>query len=62
MAAELQKLQIVKRNGQISLFDVGVTTDYLLEMRPCIFDRIDKLVLKDDTWVEEEPDFDPDIE
>lgn len=62
MAAELQKLQIAKRNGQISLFDVGVSTDYLLEMRPCIFDRIDKLVLKDDTWVEEEPDFDPDIE
>ncbi|RCX20904.1 phosphoadenosine phosphosulfate reductase family protein [Anaerobacterium chartisolvens] len=60
MAAEIQKLQIAKRNGQPSLFDVLQTTEELLDTRPCIFDRVDRLVLKDDTWIEAEPDFDPD--
>lgn len=62
MAAEIQKLRIAKQNGMMSLFDVYETTEELLEVRPCIFDRIDKLVLKEDTWVEETLDFDPDAE
>lgn len=62
MAAEIQKLQIAKRNGQVSLFDVFETAEELLETRPCIFDRIDKLVLKDDTWIDDELDFDPDVD
>jgi len=62
MAGELRKLQIAKRNGQVSLFDVMNTAEELLDIRPCIFDRIDKLVLKDDTWIESEPDYDPDAD
>ncbi len=62
MADEIRKLQVAKRNGLLSLFDVFETTEELLDTRPCIFDRIDKLVLKDTTWVEEETDFDPDID
>lgn len=58
MAAEIQKLQIAKRNGQVSLFDVFEVED-LLEIRPCIFDRIDKLVLEDNTLADETLDFDP---
>ncbi|MHB8171234.1 MAG: phosphoadenosine phosphosulfate reductase domain-containing protein [Thermincolia bacterium] len=60
MAAEIQNIQIAKRNGQISLFDVYDTED-LLEIRPCIFDRIDKLVLEDETWVDETESFDPEV-
>lgn len=62
MADEIRKLQVAKRNGLLSLFDVFETTEELLDTRPCIFDRIDKLVLKDTTWVEDESDFDPDID
>lgn len=64
MAAEIQRLQIAKRNGQVSLFDVYNTVDDLLDIRPCIFDRIDRLVLKSDTWVDEgeDPELDSDIE
>lgn len=58
MAAEIQKLQVAKRNGQISLFNVFEVED-LLEIRPCIFDRIDKLVLEDNTLADETLDFDP---
>ncbi len=58
MAKEIRNIQIAKRNGQISLFDVYDTKD-LLDIRPCIFDRIDRLVMTDDTWQEEESDFDP---
>jgi 3'-phosphoadenosine 5'-phosphosulfate sulfotransferase (PAPS reductase)/FAD synthetase len=61
MAEQIKALQIAKRNGVITLFDM-LEPQQLLEMRPCIFDRVDKLILKDDTWVEEEPDFDPDVE
>lgn len=60
MADEIQKLQLAKRNGQMSLFDV-YDTDTLLDIRPCIFDRIDRLVWDDDTWIEEEDEFDPEI-
>lgn len=58
MAAEIQKLQIAMRNGQLSLFDVYDAED-LLEIRPCIFDRIDKLVLEDETLSDEGEMFDP---
>lgn len=45
MAAEIQKLQRAKRNGQFSVMDFIGDTDYLLENRPCAFDRIDNLVM-----------------
>ncbi len=60
MAAEIRNIQIAKRKGQISLMDVYDAKD-LLEIRPCIFDRIDGLVWDDDTWVEEGQDFDPEV-
>lgn len=61
MAAEIQKLQQAKRGGQLSMFDVeGV--DYLLERRPCIFDRVDKLVLTDMTQDDDMLEYDPDDE
>lgn len=60
MAAEIQKMQLAKRNGQVSLFDVYGVED-LLDIRPCIFDRVDRLVLEDDT-LDEQLVFDPDAE
>lgn len=60
MAAEIQNIQIAKRNGQISIMDVYGAKD-LLEIRPCVFDRIDRLVWDDDTWEEETQDFDPEV-
>ena len=62
MAAEIQKLQREKRNGQISVLDFIGDTDYLIENRPCAFDRIDSLVmddlLKDVNAVEYDPEED----
>jgi hypothetical protein len=59
MAEELRNLQKAKRNGQGSLFDVFDTED-LLDIRPCIFDRIDRLTLWDDTS-EDILEYDPEI-
>ncbi|MBT9137446.1 MAG: Thioredoxin-dependent 5'-adenylylsulfate reductase [Firmicutes bacterium] len=60
MAEEIQKMQVALRNGQVSLFDIYDATD-LLEIRPCIFDRVDQLVLEDETWGEGEQIFDPEV-
>ena len=48
MAAEIQKIQLAIRDRQLSLFDVYDAKD-LLDIRPCIFDRVDQMVLDDDT-------------
>lgn len=61
MAAELKKLQIAKRNGQISVLDI-FDVEEILETRPCAFDRIDKLVIDDNTLTGEEQEFDPEVE
>jgi 3'-phosphoadenosine 5'-phosphosulfate sulfotransferase (PAPS reductase)/FAD synthetase len=61
MAAEIQKLQIAKRNGQLSLFDV-YDAETLLEIRPCIFDRVDRLVWDDGIPTEEMEDYDPELD
>jgi 3'-phosphoadenosine 5'-phosphosulfate sulfotransferase (PAPS reductase)/FAD synthetase len=60
MAAQIQKIQIAKRSGQLSLFDVYDAKD-LLDIRPCIFDRVNELVLDDDTFNGEEQRFDPEV-
>lgn len=60
MAAEIRNIQIAKRNGQVSIMDVYEAND-LLEIRPCAFDRIDSLVWEDETWDDEEHDFDPEV-
>ncbi|KJS23132.1 MAG: hypothetical protein VR72_02900 [Clostridiaceae bacterium BRH_c20a] len=59
MAEEIRNIQIAKRKGQYSLFDMFDAKD-LIEERPCIFDRIDRLVMVDDTWQEDVQAFDPD--
>lgn len=61
MAAEIQKIQLAIRGRQISLFDVYDAED-LLEARPCIFDRVDKLVLEDNTLGDDERVFDPEVD
>lgn len=60
MATEIRNIQIARRKGQISLFDMFDARD-LLETRPCIFDRVDQMVLDDDTWTEEAKNFDPEV-
>lgn len=45
LASEIQKLQRAKRNGQFSVMDFIGDADYLIENRPCAFDRIDTLVM-----------------
>lgn len=61
LAEEIRKLRIAMNKGQISIMDV-YDTDYLLETRPCIFDRIDDVYLDDETWVEEQiEEFDPEV-
>jgi hypothetical protein len=59
LAAEMQKLRIAMNKGQISLMDV-YDINWLLEDRPCIFDRIDDVYLEDETRIDETNVFDPD--
>lgn len=58
MGNEIRKLQQEKRNGQVSLMDV-FETDELMETRPCIFDRIDRLVMFDESAMEDVLEYDP---
>ena len=51
MAAEIQKLQLAKRNSQLSVFDLE-SPEHLVDWSPCAFDRIDRLVLDDALNVE----------
>lgn len=59
MAEEIRKLQQEKRNGQVTLLDV-MGTEELMERRPCIFDRIDRLVMDEMTGDTELVEYDPD--
>ena len=59
MANEMQNIQIALRNGQMSMFDVYCADD-LMDVRPCIFDRVDKFVLEDET-LDEQLVFDPEV-
>lgn len=61
MAEEIRNLQIAMRSGQLSLFDLYDGNE-LLEVRPCIFDRIDQLVLEDETLKEDTEIFDPETD
>lgn len=47
MAEQLQTLRIARNDGQISIMDLYSAED-LLEIRPCVFDSVDKLILTDD--------------
>ncbi|HBV97434.1 MAG: hypothetical protein JL50_08315 [Peptococcaceae bacterium BICA1-7] len=60
MATEIRNVQIAKRKGQLSLFDMYDAED-LLEIKQCIFDSIDQMVWDDDTLVDEGQKFDPEV-
>ncbi|HBV97760.1 MAG: hypothetical protein JL50_03040 [Peptococcaceae bacterium BICA1-7] len=60
MAEEIRNIQIAKRKGQLSMFDMFDAKD-LLEFKPCIFDRVDQMVWDDDTWTDEGQKFDPEV-
>lgn len=47
LAAEMRNLQQAKRGGQMSVMDFIGDANYLVDTRPCAFDRIDRLVLED---------------
>ena len=49
MAEQIKNLQMAKKNGQMSILDFIGDTEYLIENRPCAFDRIDTIVLNDMT-------------
>lgn len=59
MAAEIQKLQQAKRNGQLSVMDYIGDADYLVENRPCAFDRIDRVIMDDLTRDSGITEYDP---
>lgn len=62
MADQIQRLQQAKRSGQISILDYMSDTDYLIDNRPCAFDRIDRLVLDEIANNDELIEYDPDDE
>ncbi|WP_146009207.1 hypothetical protein [Beduinella massiliensis] len=48
MGDPLRALRMERANGQMSLLDV-YTTEELMEIRPCAFDSVDKIIMSDDT-------------
>ena len=51
MAEQLQNLRIARANGQLSIMDL-YDANSLLDIRPCVFDSVDELVLKDGLMTE----------
>lgn len=47
MAEQLQNLRIARAGGQISIMDV-YSADELLDVRPCVFDSVNDLIITDD--------------
>ena len=46
MAEQLQNLRIARANGQLSIMDL-YDANSLLDIRPCVFDSVDELILTD---------------
>lgn len=46
MAEQLQNLRIARANGQLSIMDL-YDANSLIDIRPCIFDSVDELILRD---------------
>lgn len=61
LAAEIQRLQLKKRNGQFTILDLTYDVDFLVDRRPCVFDRIDQVVLSDLTGDETLMEYDPEM-
>lgn len=60
MGDQLRALRMERANGQMSLLDV-YTTEELMEIRPCAFDSVDKIIMSDDT-ISEYDDEGPEME
>lgn len=62
LAEEIRNLQQAKRGGQMSVMDFVGDANYLVDNRPCSFDRIDRLVMdelpQDTEMVEYDPEED----
>ncbi|MGC8495061.1 MAG: hypothetical protein ACP5SH_25365 [Syntrophobacteraceae bacterium] len=48
MAAEIQKLQILSRKQQLSIYD-NFDPENIMELKPCYFDSLKRVVMCDDT-------------
>lgn len=51
MAEQLKALRIARANGQTSLLDL-FTAEELMEIRPCAFDSVDRIIMHDDSMGE----------
>lgn len=58
MAEEIRKLQMARRNGQMTILWF-MSAQEIVDQRPCAFDRIDRLVLSDDTLDSGMLEYDP---
>ena len=59
LAEQMRNLQQAKRGGQMSVMDFIGDANYLVETRPCAFDRIDRLVLDELTQDQTAKEYDP---
>ena len=59
LAKAILDLQRAKRGGQMSVMDFIGDADYLVDARPCAFDRIDKLVMDELAQDESMTEYDP---
>jgi 3'-phosphoadenosine 5'-phosphosulfate sulfotransferase (PAPS reductase)/FAD synthetase len=51
MGDQLRSLRLARANGQMSMMDC-YSTEELMEVRPCAFDSVDRVILMDDTIIE----------
>lgn len=59
MAAEIKKLQMIFRKGQMSLYD-NFESDEIMTLKPCYFDSLKRVVFCDDTGTDPEMlEYDP---
>ena len=47
----MKALRIARANGQTSLLDL-FTAEELMEIRPCAFDSVDRIIMHDDSMGE----------
>ena len=57
MAEQLQNLRIARANGQLSIMDL-YDAQSLIDIRPCVFDSVDDLILKDQLPTEYDAELD----
>lgn len=62
MADEIKKLQQIFRRGQLSIYD-SCSAESIMELRPCHFDSLKRIVLCDDTLeIDDLMEYDPEAE